>query len=137
MSGKSGTIVYDSSSHSPSTMAERNLGTWKGRYGEESPPIDIFRGWDKSNVQTLVEIIEGQTHTITSVLLNQKEPVEILQVINLVAGLSRALKIVVNERDHMRRDIDSLTQRMNVIHSAPSATQNHPETNQMSRHLNF
>lgn len=111
---KAGTIIYDSSSHSPSTMAERKLGTWKGRYGKESGPIDISNGWDESTVQTLVEIIEEQTHTITSVLVNQKEPVEILQVINLVAGLSRALTIVVKENSKQARQIDAIKKALGL-----------------------
>jgi len=112
---KAGTIIYDSSLHSPSTMAQRKLGTWEGRYGKESPPIDILNGgWDKSTVHTLVEIIEGQTHTITSVLLNQKEPVEILQVINLVGGLSRALRIVVQENSKQAQEIDAIKRTLGV-----------------------
>ena len=108
MSGTQGTIIYDRKLN-PSTMAQRKLGTWEGRYGKESPPIDILNGgWDKSTVHTLVEIIEGQTHTITSVLLNQKEPVEILQVINLVGGLSRALRIVVQENSKQAQEIDAI-----------------------------
>ena len=128
MSGKSGTILYDSSSQSPSTMAERQSGRWQGSYGKQTGPIDILNGWDQSNVQTLAGIIERQTHRITSVLLNQKEPVEILQVINLVAGLSRALRIVVTEREQMSSKIDSLTQQMGAIQQELSAGQDHQLT---------
>ena len=113
---KAGTIIYDSSLLPPSTMAQRKksrnmegeIWKWKGRYGKESGPIDILSGWDESTVQRLVEIIEEQTHTITSVLLNQKEPVEILQVINLVGGLSRALRIVVQENSKQAQEIASI-----------------------------
>jgi hypothetical protein len=136
MSGKSGTILYDSSSQSPSTMAERKSGRWQGSYGKQTGPIDILNGWDQSNVQTLAGIIERQTHRITSVLLNQKEPVEILQVINLVAGLSRALRIVVTEREHMSSKIDSLTQQMGAIQQSLSAGQDH-QRGQLTSDIKF
>jgi len=116
-----GTIVYDSSSHTPSTIAARpELGLgWQGTYGRRTGPINIVEGgWDNSTVERLVELIEKQTHVITSVLVNQKEPVEILQVINLVSGLSRALRIVVKEREDMSSKIDSLCQQIAAIQQA-------------------
>ena len=83
-------------------------------------------------MERLVELIEKQTHVITSVLVNQKEPVEILQVINLVSGLSRALRIVVKEREDMSSKIDSLCQQIAAIQQA--AGQDHqPKSNDMCR----
>ena len=67
-----------------------------------SPLMFTSTGGGNSDAKNLVRIIKDQTTRITHVLLHQKEPVEILQVINLIAALNKALQIVVTEIDAIK-----------------------------------